>query len=168
VRKQSDASDGTGSPSSAPSLTASSASSLLKAAHGRKSRARSTGGGAVRGSASIPTQPAVQGEQTPGESSADSAAAASLTPVYHKDGVYTPDEVAQHNTIDDCWLIADGVVYDVTSFLKEHPAGVAAIMRHAGKESSEDFDFHSRNAQQLWREYKVGIMKGHKQGCVIM
>ncbi len=78
------------------------------------------------------------------------------------------EEVAEHNTVDDCWLVADGVVYDVTSFLSEHPAGVAAIMRHAGQESSEDFQFHSQNAQKLWREYKVGTIKGYKRGCIIM
>ena len=103
-------------------------------------------------------------EAVPGELSADPTPAQAL----RSDGVYTAEEVAQHNKVDDCWLIADGVVYDVTSFLQEHPAGVAAIMRHAGKESSEDFHFHSRNAQRLWREYKVGTLAGHKQGCSIM
>lgn len=166
VRRQSDASDGGSSSASAPSLTASAAKSVLKAVHGRRSRTRSTGGSAARSAASAPPPPSLQAERVPGELSADSALPAA--PPVHSNGIYTAEEVAQHNKVDDCWLIADGVVYDVTSFLAEHPAGVAAIMRHAGKESSEDFQFHSQNAQRLWREYKVGTLEGHKKGCTIM
>lgn len=83
-------------------------------------------------------------------------------PPARQDGEYTLEEVAKHNTIDDCWLVAHGMVFDVTSFLTEHPAGISTIMRHAGQESTEDFDFHSPTAQKLWREYKIGTLKGYK------
>ena len=32
------------------------------------------------------------------------------------------EEIAKHNSIDDAWVIVDGAVYDVTSFL---PGGLS-------------------------------------------
>ena len=50
--------------------------------------------------------------------------------------VFTAEEVRRHSTPDDCWLIAHGRVYDVTTFLQRHPAGDRSIMRHAGTDST--------------------------------
>jgi len=47
----------------------------------------------------------------------------------------TVEEVAKHNTRDDCWLIVNDKVYDVSSYINEHPGG-DAILRHAGKDAS--------------------------------
>lgn len=76
--------------------------------------------------------------------------------------VYTRDEVAQHNTQSDCWLIAHGRVYDVTSFLSSHPAGARAILRHAGQEATEDFDFHSKSAKVR----HTSIFSGREDTCL--
>ena len=70
--------------------------------------------------------------------------------------VYTRCDVALHSTASDCWLVAHGVVYNVTEFIAKHPGGTQSIVRHAGKESSEDFDFHCSSAQKLWGTYSIG------------
>ena len=36
---------------------------------------------------------------------------------------YSLEEVAKHSSHDDCWVIVRDKVYDVTSFVKEHPGG---------------------------------------------
>jgi hypothetical protein len=79
------------------------------------------------------------------------------TPLCHRpQRVFTRCEVALHSTESDCWLIAHGIVYDVTPFLPKHPGGLQSILRHAGKESSEDYDFHAGSAQKLWKSYVIG------------
>merc|ERR1719282_450781 len=55
-------------------------------------------------------------------------------------GGYTLDEVAKHTTKADCWVVVNGQVLDVTSFLAEHPGGELAILTFAGKDASEEFN----------------------------
>merc|ERR1711990_101050 len=55
-------------------------------------------------------------------------------------GGYTVEEVAKHNTKNDCWVILGGKVLDVTSFLGQHPGGELAILTFAGKDATEEFD----------------------------
>ena len=53
---------------------------------------------------------------------------------------FTPAEVARHNTPDTgFYLIVDAAVYDVTSFLDEHPGGAKILKRYAGKDASRQF-----------------------------
>merc|ERR1712110_88929 len=50
------------------------------------------------------------------------------------------EEVAQHNTQEDCWVILNGYAYDLTGFLNEHLGGDAIIMKYAGKDGSRAFN----------------------------
>ncbi|KAK6248594.1 hypothetical protein QUC31_020159 [Theobroma cacao] len=51
---------------------------------------------------------------------------------------YSKTEVALHNKRTDCWIIIKDKVYDVTSYVEEHPGG-DAILAHAGDDSTEGF-----------------------------
>ncbi|KAI1873766.1 uncharacterized protein JN550_003035 [Neoarthrinium moseri] len=48
-------------------------------------------------------------------------------------------EVQKHTLADDCWVIIEGNIYDITSFLKIHPGGEQAILTEAGKDATEIF-----------------------------
>ena len=45
---------------------------------------------------------------------------------------FTPTEIAKHDKADDCWIIVFNRVYNVTSFLKNHPGGKDSILKYAG------------------------------------
>ena len=55
-------------------------------------------------------------------------------------GAWTAAEVAKHNKKDDCWVIIDGKVLDVTAFLPDHPGGEKAILLYAGRDATEEFN----------------------------
>ncbi|GAU42626.1 hypothetical protein TSUD_238180, partial [Trifolium subterraneum] len=43
---------------------------------------------------------------------------------------YKKTEVTLHNKRTDCWIIIKNMVYDVTSYVEEHPGGVATMLLH--------------------------------------
>merc|ERR1719335_1303660 len=55
-------------------------------------------------------------------------------------GGYTMEEVAKHTSKTDCWVVVNGEVLDVTSFLSQHPGGELAILTFGGKDASEEFN----------------------------
>lgn len=54
--------------------------------------------------------------------------------------MFTKEEVAKNNTEKNCWVILFDKVYDVTTFMVDHPGGKDAIMLFAGKDATEEFD----------------------------
>ncbi|CAM6105727.1 unnamed protein product [Calypogeia fissa] len=69
----------------------------------------------------------------------------------------TVEEVAQHNAETDCWLIVKNKVYDVSSYVNDHPGG-EAILNNAGGENTKGFygPQHPRWAYERIEEYYIG------------
>ncbi|ETV95929.1 hypothetical protein H310_10590 [Aphanomyces invadans] len=66
-------------------------------------------------------------------------------------------EVKRHRSLSSCWLVANGIVYDVTNVIQQHPAGTKCILRKAGGvDCTQDLRFHSKEAQQCWKQCAVG------------
>ena len=69
-------------------------------------------------------------------------------------------EVARHDHPNDCWVIVDGSVYDVTAFLDQHPGGSAALSKHGrgGCDVSAHFHRigHSQSAKAKLASLRIG------------
>ncbi|KAJ3190556.1 hypothetical protein HK101_008606 [Irineochytrium annulatum] len=73
---------------------------------------------------------------------------------------FTMEQVAQHNKPDDCWIIVDGAIYDVTMYMDEHPGGGAPLALFAGGDASKAFhDIHAHDAYEILSWYRIGILE---------
>lgn len=52
---------------------------------------------------------------------------------------YRMSDVAQHNTQQDCWAAIDGDVYNLTSWISQHPGGSDKIIPLCGTDATSAF-----------------------------
>ncbi|CAH6722362.1 cytochrome b5 [[Candida] jaroonii] len=76
--------------------------------------------------------------------------------------IFTLEEVAKHNTSSDLWMVYNGLVYDCSSFVDEHPGGEEVLVDCAGTDATEEFDDigHSDDAHEILKGLLVGKLKG--------
>ncbi|KAH0643377.1 hypothetical protein KY289_034351 [Solanum tuberosum] len=72
--------------------------------------------------------------------------------------LFTMEEAAEHNTKDDCWVVIDGKVYDVSSYLDEHPGGDDVLLGVTGQDATDEFEDagHSKSARELMEKFFIG------------
>lgn len=75
---------------------------------------------------------------------------------------YTCEEVKQHCTKNDCWVIISGEVYDLSKWIQFHPGGELPIRYMAGHDCSDVFKaFHPEwITQKKLPSFKIGKVKG--------
>ncbi|URE08974.1 Cytochrome b5 [Musa troglodytarum] len=80
---------------------------------------------------------------------------------------YSPSEISLHTTKKDCWLSIHGKVYDVTTFLEDHPGGEDVILHvSASGDATQAFDDvgHSSTATSMMESYVIGTVEGYASG----
>lgn len=94
----------------------------------------------------------------PSEESSDSESSSSDSGYTRS---FTPKQVAEHNTPEDCWVMLHGKVYEVTDYLANHPGGGNLISRNGGKDVTSDFEgmFHSDRARARLKTLYIGDVK---------
>ncbi len=53
--------------------------------------------------------------------------------------LYSYEEVARHCTQEDCWVVIDKQVYDITRLLPDHPDEELMLLCRAGKDATAEF-----------------------------
>jgi cytochrome b involved in lipid metabolism len=74
----------------------------------------------------------------------------------------TLSAVKTHNSPSDCWTVVNRKVYNLTTWISQHPGGSSRIIAMCGKDASQAF-----NAQQSGQgspnsylaEFQIGIVK---------
>lgn len=76
--------------------------------------------------------------------------------------LFTTSDVLQHNKEDDCWLIIDGSVYDVTKWIPRHPGGKKVILSLGGRDATDLMhQMHPAYAFKYLASMKVGELRGY-------
>lgn len=74
---------------------------------------------------------------------------------------YTMAQIATHGTSASCWTAINGSVYDLTSFINQHPGGPDRILSICGIDGSDAFNArHGGNSrpEQVLATMKIGII----------
>ena len=75
---------------------------------------------------------------------------------YEKAPRYTLEEIAAHNTEQDCWTVVHGKVYNIAPFIAQHPGG-KKILRAAGIDGTEIFSKPFLNLNVLIETFHKNI-----------
>jgi cytochrome b involved in lipid metabolism len=80
------------------------------------------------------------------------------------DRIISPAELAQHSLPSDCWMAIRGNVYDLTSYLPNHPSPPDIVLPWCGKDATEAYNTktkgrpHSSYADELLANYRIGTL----------
>jgi len=78
-------------------------------------------------------------------------------------------EISKHNNANDCWMLINNKVYEITSYFGKHPGGSRTMASTCGTDATAAYSTkdpsaqssssriaHSSNAQNLLSEYYLG------------
>jgi cytochrome b involved in lipid metabolism len=102
--------------------------------------------------------PVQTGTPSAAENAATTTANTELTSLPEAAGIAST-EVAAHNSRETCWSTINGNVYDLTSWIPEHPGGEQAILQLCGTDGSAKY-----NGKHGGAEKQALILAGFKLG----
>eukprot|EP00939_MAST-03C_sp_MAST-3C-sp1_P004128 g4128.t1 len=73
-------------------------------------------------------------------------------------------EVEKHDSEDDCWIVIEGKVYNVSKFLDDHPGGPGVITEVAGTDATDPFEDigHTQKARDDLSTFHIGDLEGYE------
>lgn len=76
--------------------------------------------------------------------------------------VITLVQISQHNSRASCWSVINGGVYDLTSWIPNHPGGEKTILSICGSDGSSGY-----NSQHGGKSKITAILAGFKIGTLV-
>ena len=109
------------------------------------------------------TTPTIPSDQTAttSESSFNTNATTTATSTTVAPTGITMAEVKKHNKASDCYTAINGNVYNVTSWIDQHPGGADAIISLCGIDGSSAFDSQhggERRPESELASFKIGAL----------
>jgi cytochrome b involved in lipid metabolism len=90
-----------------------------------------------------------------------------VKPVTEPARVLSREDIAKHNSVSDCWVSLHGMVYDLTTFVEQHPGGPKSILSLGGRDATKVFDtIHSPHMLDIMKDRIVGVLN-HSAGSPI-
>jgi cytochrome b involved in lipid metabolism len=81
--------------------------------------------------------------------------------IANTEATYTLADIAIHNTQADCWTLVFDKVYNITTYIRNHPGGASSISKICGKDGTAIFDNkHGGSSSQalILSTYKIGVL----------
>ncbi|PLW16616.1 hypothetical protein PCANC_10395 [Puccinia coronata f. sp. avenae] len=77
--------------------------------------------------------------------------------------IFLAEDLTKHSSPTDCWVSLNGKVYNISSFLSDHPGGDDLLLQYAGKDlgkvmENPDEHAHSASAYDMLEEFQIGVI----------
>jgi uncharacterized protein with NAD-binding domain and iron-sulfur cluster len=81
--------------------------------------------------------------------------------------IYTIEEVASHNKLNDAWVIYKNEVFDITHYIDKHPGGTL-ILSGLGRDlevvwKEFNIEFHNSFSMRSLSKYRIGMVSPYKK-----
>jgi cytochrome b involved in lipid metabolism len=80
---------------------------------------------------------------------------------------FTMDDVAEHDHLNDCWMVIEDKVYDFTAYIGQHPTPASVLAPWCGRDATEGMRTkgigreHSPAAWALLDNYRLGSLEAN-------
>ena len=110
------------------------------------------------------TSPSAKASVTPSPSVSPSRTSSPTPTSTATNGVreFTLAQVSAHNSASSCWSAINGDVYDLTTWIGQHPGGASAIQRICGTDGTQSFNNQHEGAGKVARQlsqFYIGRLK---------
>lgn len=75
---------------------------------------------------------------------------------------YSMQDVMTHANESSCWTVIRGKVYDLTSYVKQHPGGSKAVLRMCGTDGTANFTSQhggKKGPESSLAKFEIGVLK---------